>query len=186
MRPSLPGVLVAVLALGAGAAACGVSPDAGKSATAPTPPRAVSHEPTRATVTTKAPPVAPVSPTSPPPGHCSSVPVSVTAAVGNDPAPVCLVSGTALTVTFDKSYAAIGVPGPWGEPAVQVSPPILQIRSTSSRGSLLVAQLTAVTPGAATVMAGFDQECAAGTSTPCTIPPQVLLTLSVTVVSPQS
>jgi hypothetical protein len=96
------------------------------------------------------------------------------------------MSGTALTVTFDKSHAAIGVPGPWGVPAVQVSPPILHIGSTSSRGPLLVAQLTAVTPGTATVMAGFNQECAVSDSTPCTIPPQALLSLSVTVVSPPS
>jgi len=186
MRASVPAVLVALLALGAGATACGGSPEIPKSATAPTTPHAPGHDPTRATVTTESPPVAPVSPTAPAPGTCTSVPLSVTASVGHAPAPVCVVSGTALTVTFDKSRAAIGVPGPWGEPAVQVSAPILQIRSTSSQGALLVARLTAVAPGTATVRAGFDQECSAGDSTPCTIPPQALLSLSVTVVSPRS
>ena len=109
--------------------------------------------------------------------------MSLTVAVGRQPEPVCLVSGTPLTVTFDKSRAAIGSPGPWVRPPVQVAPPaILRVRSSSAQGTLFTAQLVAAQPGTATVIGGFDQECSSGETTPCTIPPQFTLEVGVTVV----
>jgi hypothetical protein len=113
---------------------------------------------------------------------CASHATAATVSVSHQPAPVCLVTGTRLTVTFDKTHAAIGTPGPWGVPRVQVQPRILTIRSTVAKGPLLTAHLVARTRGIAIVRAGFNQECSIGDTTPCTIPPQAILTLDVTVV----
>jgi hypothetical protein len=182
----VPTVLVAVLALGAASAACGSTPSAVPGAKAGSSSQHQSHD-SVVTVTTEAPtsPVPSSEVTSSAPG-CVSGNTVVTAAVGHQPSPVCLVSGSTLTILFDKSHAAIGVPGPWARPLVQAEPAaVVHIRSTTKQGHVLIVRLTARQPGTTNVTAGFGQECAAGDTTPCTIPPQAILSVPVTVVSRQ-
>jgi hypothetical protein len=182
----VPTVLMTVLAVGAVAAACGSTPGTGVRANAGSAGQHQSHD-SVVTVTTEAP-------TSPVPSSVATSPASPcvggrafdSVAVGPQPSPACLVSGATLTISFDKSHAAIGVPGPWGRPLVQAEPAgIVHIRSARKRGHLLIVRLTARKPGTATVIAGFGQECAAGDTTPCTIPPQAILSVPVTVVARQ-
>ena len=176
---TLPTAVVTVLALGALAAACGTTPATVTQANATHP---TSHD-TVVTATTEAPSV-PVtsSQTGQTTPVCATGVVGASAAVGQTPAPVCLVEGSTLIVIFDKSHAAVGRPGPWGRPLVQAQGSVVHIRSAMKKGHQLIVQLTARQPGTTTVIAGFGQECAAGDTTPCTIPPQAILSVPVTVV----
>ncbi len=73
-----------------------------------------------------------------------------------------------------------------GRPLVQAEPAgVVHIRSTRKKGHLLIVRLIARKPGTTTVIAGFGQECAAGNETPCTIPPEAILSVPVTVVARQ-
>jgi len=90
-----------------------------------------------------------------------------------------------LTVVFDKSKGGPGVPGPWGVPPVGMTPgATLATSSTVPSGDRLTAVFATRAAGMATVSAYYDNECEAGDTTPCTIPPQSEINLTVTVVSP--
>jgi hypothetical protein len=141
--------------------------------------------PTRSTSTTIVPPVTGGAPTTGPvPMDCPSGSVSVAVPLTGPSASVCLHAGSTLTVTFDKSGGAIGLPGPWAVPPVRVDSPILGVISTSPRGAQLLAVFSAESPGTTIVYASFDEECSGGDKTPCTIPPLGMIELDVTVVDP--
>ena len=109
----------------------------------------------------------------------------MTASLSNRPSRVCLYDGAMLTVVFDKSKGGLGVPGPWGVPPVEVTPSaILATSSTVPSGDRLTAVFVTRTAGIATVSGYYDNECGAGETTPCTIPPLTTINLTVTVVSP--
>ena len=121
------------------------------------------------------------TPTSPP-GDCSSGSTTVSVATPS-PSPICVSVGSVVTITFDSSHAGIGVNGGWLGPAQVYPASILDVSSGSSNGTLLVVTAKALTPGMATVRAEFSQQCSSGDSTPCTIPPQGVLQLPITVVN---
>ena len=109
----------------------------------------------------------------------------MTASLAPPPPSVCVLTGTTLTVTFDKSAGGMGVPGPWTVPPVAVvDSSVLMLSSSVSRGHLLIAVLKADTAGAATVSAGFGEECSGGVTTGCTVPPEGDINVNVTVKSP--
>ena len=60
------------------------------------------------------------------------------------------------------------------------------LTSSTSQGSLLTAQFTAARPGTSTVTAYFAEECSGSGTTPCTIPPQGWVVLTVTVIANRS
>jgi hypothetical protein len=123
---------------------------------------------------------APTSPSSvPPPSNCQSGSVSLT--VASPSSSICLRVGTTLTVTFDSS--ASGPNGGWLGPADVYPSSIVDVASGSPSGMQLPATVKALAVGSATVRAYFSQQCSSGDSTPCTVPPQGVLQLSVTVVS---
>jgi hypothetical protein len=106
------------------------------------------------------------------PTNCQTGPISVAVSLAVSPLPVCLYSGSTLTVTFNSSIGGLGVPGPWGDPPVQIEDPsVVRLTSSSTNGRRLTAVLATGMPGTTTVFAMFDEECATGEATPCTIPP---------------
>jgi hypothetical protein len=136
--------------------------------------------------TTEVPPGYTVPPaTSSVPQDCQSGSVTVTASLSKPPPPICLHDGATLTAVFDKSAGGLGVPGPWGVPPLGVTPDgILTVSSTTQSGDRLTAVFATRTAGSATVSGYYDNECGAGETTPCTIPPLSTISLTVTVVSP--
>jgi hypothetical protein len=113
---------------------------------------------------------------------CQSGSVSVFASTKSSQQERCLVSGSSMTVTFDKSGGEMGTPGEWlGQPQV-LGPSVLRLVSSSTDGQRLVTTFRAESAGTATVIASFAQGCSGPTTTPCTVPPQGILRLFVTVV----
>jgi hypothetical protein len=96
---------------------------------------------------------------------------------------LCVHVGTTVIVTFDASHAGIGTFGGWLGLARVDNGSIASLIGSSADGNQLVATLKAVAAGTATVSAYFSQRCSNGDSTPCTIPPQGVLRLTITVVS---
>jgi hypothetical protein len=94
---------------------------------------------------------------------------------------ICMDVGATLTVTFDDSHVGIGQNGGWLGPAQIDNSSVASLTGGSSDGSQLVATVKAVATGTATVSAYFSQQCSSGDSTPCTIPPQGMLRLVITV-----
>jgi hypothetical protein len=123
---------------------------------------------------------------NPPPDKCQSDSVSISASVTSGRVSVCVVQGARLHVSFDKSRAAFGVPGPWGVPHVEVDSSILTSATTSKSGNTLTTTLDAQAPGSAVVRAGFNNECSSRNTTHCTIPPQTILEVDVRVVPPSA
>jgi hypothetical protein len=122
-------------------------------------------------------------PTVPSASDCQSGSVAVAVSLVGAPLGICLRTGATMTVIFTKSEKGTGPVGPWTVPPVRLDGPILTVISTSPRGSTLTAVLRADTPGVTTVYADFDQECSAGESAPCTIPPLGMVELEVRVVA---
>jgi hypothetical protein len=114
---------------------------------------------------------------------CQKSHVSLRLPAINQTPSICLVSGATVSLTFDKSDAALGASGAWGTDPVQVYPDIMSISSTEIEGPRLTASLKARLPGYATVRAVFDQLCTAGSTTPCTVPPLGIFDVYVTVVN---
>lgn len=115
-------------------------------------------------------------------GNCKSGTVSLTVTSPDDS--TCVTPGSELIVTFDPSHVAIGVDSGWtGQPTVN-NGSVLGLTGSSEEGSNLVGTAKALTVGTATLLAFFSQQCSAGDSTPCTIPPQGVLRLHVSVVTP--
>lgn len=139
----------------------------------PTSPPATSATPTTATTET----VVPKAQTP----DCSQGPVAVT--VSRPVQAICVQVGSSLTVTFDEISEAGGVPGAWLGPPTVANPSVVSVTSSSTRGTTLTVQLTASSPGSTTVSVNFQEECSGTGTTPCTIPPQGQLVLTVTVVS---
>ena len=165
-----------------------VSPDkAGTSPSTTTPSTGSSTQPSvppaaPTTVPAPEPPTTaptPVTTTPPSPGNCVSG--SASASVQTPSSSLCMDVGATLTVTFDYSHAGIGTVGGWLGPAQVDNASVVSISGSSSHGSELVATLKAVAKGTATISAFFSQECSEGDSTPCTIPPQGVLRLTITV-----
>jgi hypothetical protein len=110
-------------------------------------------------------------------------------AVKNSPSPppsrVCLYAGATLTVAFDKSTGGLGTgtPGPWVPPLAVTPSGILTVVSTVWAADHMTTVFRTVSTGTATVSAQFDNECSAGASSPCTIPPLSGINLIVQVVN---
>jgi hypothetical protein len=116
---------------------------------------------------------------------CHSGSFSLVVSLTGRQSSVCLHQGTTLTVTSDKSAGGLGVPGPWTIPPLDVvDSSVLRLSSSSESGPLLKAVLETGTPGTTSVSAHFDEECSSGDTTACTIPPQGVINLNVTVVAP--
>ncbi len=113
---------------------------------------------------------------------CHSGAFALTASLATLPPSVCVRTGATLTVTFDKAPGGLGRPGPWTTPPVSVEDgSVLGLRSHAQRGHLLTAVLAPRATGSTAVSAHFDEECAGTESTPCTIPPQNMISVNVTV-----
>jgi hypothetical protein len=152
-----------------------VSPDtAGSSSSATTPSTTSSTQPSTPTTV-------PTSVTTAPSDICLSG--SVSEPVQTSRGELCVHVGTTVTVTFDDSHAGIGTVGGWLGPARVDNGSVASLTGSSADGDQLVATLKAVSAGTATVSAYFSQQCASGNSTPCTIPAQGVLRLTITVVS---
>jgi hypothetical protein len=129
--------------------------------------------------TTIAPTPAPT--TLPPSNDCVSGSASIP--VETSSSSICMDVGATLTVTFDYSHVSTGPVGGWIGPAQIDNSSVASLTGSSSDGSQLVATVKAVAPGTATVSAYFSQQCSSGDSTPCTVPPQGILRLVITVVT---
>jgi hypothetical protein len=94
----------------------------------------------------------------------------------------CLTTGSTLTVTFVSSGGWSGH-GSWSRSPPTISDnAVLTGRTYRASGDQATAVFAAVEPGTATITAQFDVRCAAGDTTPCTVPPQALQVLTVAVV----
>jgi hypothetical protein len=132
---------------------------------------------TNVTPTTSSP--SPASTTPPAQSNCASGNVSYTVSANSDS--TCVKLGARLTVTFD-SLGWWGGYGSWSDSSPTISDnSILTGSSYAPSGSTATAEFNAVGTGTATVVAQFDVTCAPADTTPCTVPPQALETLTVTV-----
>jgi len=138
-------------------------------------PRGSSSTTLPVTTTTGAPVVGPKSL----PGSCMPTPSPI--AVSSASATACVAVGSVVTVTFTQLAAYGGPPGGWLGGATSSDPTIVVVDSSTTSGPLLTAQIRGLSPGTATVMVDFQNECSAATTTPCTIPPQGQETLTVQV-----
>jgi hypothetical protein len=121
------------------------------------------------------------------PTDCRSGTLSLAASSATSTQPLCLHSGTILTVTFDKSAGSWGgTPGAWTYPPVAIGgdPSILKLNSESTSGDHIIAVFEARSPGATFVTARFEVSCSSRDTSPCTIPPEGEINLDVTVVAP--
>ena len=145
----------------------------------------VPQTPTPTTATSSIPPTtlppASVPTTEPSSSDCVSGSASVPVQTASSS--ICMDAGGTLTVTFDYSRVSIGPVGGWIGPAQVDNSSVATLSDSTSDGSELVAKVKAVSPGTATVSAFYSQECAVGDSTPCTVPPQGRLVLTITVVN---
>lgn len=116
-------------------------------------------------------------------GGCKSESTSLRVAVVGQIPTVCLRLRSTLKLTFDKSHAGTGTAGTWSRRAIEITPKIMKVKVVKIKGSELTVTLTGVSPGQATVRALFNQVCTGGSTTPCTIPPLGVFTVSVIVAS---
>jgi hypothetical protein len=119
-------------------------------------------------------------PTAPTPNeaNCASGNLSVNTATNDSP--ICMRVGSALTVAFDLSGSRPN--GSWSVPPNSSDNSVMTNTSAAPSGSVLTATYSAVGAGTTQLSAFFNQTCASGDSTPCTIPPQIPIFLTVTVI----
>jgi len=109
--------------------------------------------------------------------NCHSGTVSFNTAT--ETGPVCLIAGSVLIVTFALPGAHHY--GSWSTALTNSDPAVLTQESVKASGSVLNARFVAAALGTTQVVAYFDQTCAPSDATPCTIPPQLPVPLTVTV-----
>ncbi len=94
---------------------------------------------------------------------------------------VCVKVGSTLTVTFVSTGGRSGY-GQWNSSPPTISDnSVLQGGLYRSSGKTATATFSVVGAGTATVTAQFDVTCAPADTTPCTVPPEALQFLTVTV-----
>jgi hypothetical protein len=122
------------------------------------------------------------SPTTPvDQSSCASGNVATTEST--DASSICVTVGSTLRVTFVSSEGWSGY-GQWSSSPPTISDnSVLTGRSYRSSGKKATASFGAAGTGTATVTAQFDVRCSPADTTPCTVPPQALQVLTVTVVS---
>ena len=128
-----------------------------------------------------------IPPASPAATDCRSGTFSIAASSATSTQPVCLHSGTILTVTFDKSAGSWGgTPGAWTYPPVAIGgdPSVVRLKSELTSGEHIIAVFEARSPGSTFVTARFEVSCSSLETSPCTIPPEGEINFGVTVVSP--
>jgi hypothetical protein len=116
--------------------------------------------------TTSVPAVGPKSQ----PASCQPTPSPIEVSTGSTMA--CIRVGAVLSVAFTHAVEFSGVPGGWIGGATSSDPTLVAVDSSAATGATLTAAVRGVAPGTAIVTVSFENGCSAGTTTPCTIPPQ--------------
>jgi hypothetical protein len=109
--------------------------------------------------------------------NCHSGTVSFNTAT--ETGPVCLNAGSVLMVAF--TLPGVHHYGSWSTALANSDAAVLTQESVKASGPVLNARFVAAGPGTTQVVAYFDQTCAPSDATPCTIPPQLPVSVTVTV-----